>query len=211
MRLRYEEYMPCIYTTSKDLMDRLSGTICRYDGVPKTVEYHSPVRLDLYALTLDVPAITIKPSDPKFDISSIEVGYMNWLRMPGRIDVVYLLRNGKKQYRQGITAGALDFFTIEGDQAGRLNVLNTKAFEDSVMNRFPTVDEALGSMKTVGMAALSQEVAIRKERSGIVLVYHRTKNVGYMLPDSDEVTLARGQFQDVVAEILSPVGLKIRI
>ena len=107
-RRTFPEFMSCKYVTLKDLTDRLDSTVCRYGGklVYVRVKPTGPeVNLHLY----DWPNVnsvikTIKPDDPLFDISLLDLGYFNYVSN-GENFALYPYRLSSKKYKQGTYTG----------------------------------------------------------------------------------------------------------
>lgn len=188
-RKAFPDFMPCRYKTYKDLYDRLSGTVCRYDGRPvyvnvqhevvieQDVPVHKPI-VTLYEWpNTDRQIKRIEPDDPKFDISLIEVGYFNH-NVQGKNRVVYASRSTRKQWKQGMTPQGCKLHTIDG-QPGQFGNTQTPLFVDSIQGKFPTID-VLDRGETE--VALSQELAVRTDELGIREYFWRTKKIAVKVP-----------------------------
>jgi len=197
------EKMPCKYDTLKDLQDRLHGTYCRYDGKLYYVTVESKDVIVLYDSVSQRPKLNINPSDPNFDISSLEVGYMNLdqkemaqLGVESNGGVLYLMRYPQRRYRQGVTPECLSAYRIENMDISPFrtgSLLRTAGFRKSIEGDFPSFNEALDDKSAE--VALSRDLAIKKTDSGLVLVYYKMVNIGWTLP-GDNIVMFRGTPHD---------------
>lgn len=110
------ERMPCLYSTEKDLHDRLHGTICRYKEKPYSVTVEGTELLYLRDIITNKVVHKVPPNDPDFDTSSPELGYFNLILPETKavMRVVYAERRPRRQYRQGICSTNLSFSTLDG-------------------------------------------------------------------------------------------------
>lgn len=184
----YNERVPNLYTTQKDLSDRLHDTVCRYDGKPVYVLYETTSCLSLYDLGLKNLVKKISPDDPFFDISSIELGYGNYVTDKGA-KVFQCLRSPSRQYKQGLKPNELGWKTIDGKEANAGATVNgltaylwkLQGFEDLLTNTFPSFSQGLQEGRQE--FAISKQVAVRKdEELGIYIIYVLGTKVAYIDP-----------------------------
>lgn len=199
------------YLSQKDLCDRLHGTICRYKDVPVTVTFVTVNTLALTDIVTGELIANIRPTDPDFDISSPEVGYMNFVEN-GRNYVAFVTRLPLRRYRQGLYQQTCEFRSVDGVTQRSIygkTYFSMAGFKDSVMGIFPTLGKARSMLRaeTADEVALSREVALKKTDSGLYLVYLKTKNIGWIKPDSFEVEMMAGEFDWVAERYLSRLGL----
>jgi hypothetical protein len=218
------EKMPCAWDSEKDLIDRLQGTICRYDGVPYLISVESKKSLLLSDIVSQKIVKTIDPSDPKFDVSSAEIGYINFRNnKPQKYGksrevqtsnlVVYLQRIPSRRYRQGLNSGAVVSKTLDdnGKSPGPTDYfLLSSGLRDSLMGVYPTPSQGMGILKTLEEKeiALSQSIALSKMESGLILVYCRTVNIGWIAPGDDRIVTPRNRNSWVYERMLNSSGLK---
>lgn len=209
--------MPCLWKTQKDLQDRLGGTYVRYAGRivycdfgfvedKKGKEHPGIILWDALAPHAGKPIAAILdediPDDEDLDVSSFELGYMNFSSHPKNVDtsVVYLTRAPSKQWKQGLVFNRLRVSDIGGTKIQMS--MHIKYIYDSLLGKYPTVSEFLRD-PTPRSVALTRQVAIKKELSGVILVYINCKNVGAIL--DGRLSLKDDDLKWVYARILSPV------
>lgn len=209
----YPERMPNLYTLEKDLQDRLSHSIIRYDGVPYLCVYEKKGRLSLYHPVTSEKIKEIKPDDPLLDISSIEVGYMNMCtaHTNNKNRVFYLVRLTKKKYIQGLTVGGLYAYTIDNEANSLthdVDIIRTDGFYKSITGDFPTIGNLLTTMRAGEQWAVAQDVALRKSRLGLTTLYYRNKELGYF-EDGSDVFKCKDKYLWVFERYLSRFNLKM--
>lgn len=209
----YPERMPNLYTLEKDIQDRLSYSIIRYDGVPYLAVYEKKGKLGLFHPVTSEKFGDIKFDDPLLDISSIEVGYMNLNTAftGNKNKVFYLVRNTKKKYAQGLTSGNLLGFTIDNEACNLtldIDVTRTKGFYESITGEFPIISDLLNTMRAGEQWAVAQDVALRKSRLGLTTLFYRTKELGYFEEGSDTFK-CKDKYLWVFERYLSRFNLKM--
>lgn len=219
------EKMPCLYDTQKDLHDRLHNTIVRYRGIPVMVQVESAKSLLLKDTVSGAQLFDVKPDDPDLDISSAEVGYLNWqptmkivryynAALAGTPNVVnYLERCPNRMYRQGLVSDSLKSYKIDGTEGiNPMNLLNLEGFRASLTGLFPSLElglELIANEKWPEVA-ISQSVAIKKTDSGMCLVYYRRVNVGWIIPRSRHIEMMDSELKWVVSRLMEKEGFDIR-
>lgn len=199
----YKEYMPNRYE-NQDAQARLADTFIRYNNKAVYVA-ESDARsktLRLYELPLAEDGRSepknIRWDDPGLDISSIELGYGNYTRTEAngtKVNRVFYISRlpQKRTYRQGVHAHSL---SVE-DIAGRSSVGNITQFTnytdqgwtDLLNGVYPKGDERIFMMAMCSELALSKDVAISKDRFGLMYIYIRGEQVAFKSPDSDAICL----------------------
>jgi hypothetical protein len=212
------EKMSCLYESFEDLQNRLSGSVCRYDGEAVYVNVESASKITLYSLDQSTILFTIKPKDPKFDISSPELGYMNY-DTPARFslskryppEAIYVRRVPYRRYKQGISADCVRTFDVSGHPRGYNYFMLSDGMKVLIENRgYPSYATALRTLvnqegpyeNKIKSIAVSQELALSMEESGLVLVYFRTQNIGYIEPNSIRVNLTQDPFSFIYPEVM---------
>lgn len=198
------EIVPCMYDTEKDLQARLHGTICRYDNIPVYVTVRSAKEIVIYdpiSVGLSNNPYTdnpvkleekiIRPTDPLFDISSPELGYLNYDYdvevMPRRRGsaslydssktetsskqetgnlVLYLRRSPNRQWKQGLNCESTYTYMIDGamnkSKIGIHSLFYSHALKNLIQNSYPTLPTAV--MKLNRMTdQMYQQIAISKD------------------------------------------------
>lgn len=206
MNRAYQEVMLNEYTTSSDLQSRLDRTICRYDGKPVYVRA-SGNELILYEVVNYSKCIKeIQPSDPKFDISIMEVGYFNHSSK----GVAYALKLPTKQWK-----AALYSVSVQGIDGQKVSVggspQHDQGFYDALVGSFPPVQQSLEKVVTgeVKEVAISQQVAFGSTPVGVVFVYYKTKSVGWIAPGDKKVNIVNHDYTWVIERLLHRSGLVV--
>jgi hypothetical protein len=207
-KVQYDEFVPCLYDTERDLIDRLHETCVRRKGDPTPYKFHyiNNKKCNLY--DLQTGDETTVPLD-EVDISSIELGYMNYKLPGGKPAVVYLSRDVRKQYRQGLCSNNVLTFPREFSQ--NYHFFSQKGFIDMCRGEYPSYEEAIAELKKdiEGERAISIDVKIKREYSGVVMVYYRLKNVGWMAPESKKVNLMNVPLDWAVRRALQRHGIEL--
>lgn len=214
--------MSCLYETVKDLKGRIGGTICRYqdDPVYCTVTNKGTIQLQDIRAVFDSQfgAILkeISPKDPDFDISSIELGYLNWevspaMRYPhssmkrGGNQVSFLSRPPAKRYCQGLQADYIRRQSIDGVDEGDANyVLHSEGFIKLCRNDYPPLPEAIERLTKGGESgiAISREFALKSLDSTLILAFCEMKNIGWILPRSMKIEVPEGELQWIYRQMM---------
>lgn len=210
--------MQCRYDTFNDLNARLGHTICRYDDKPVLVvietEMSGEPRIDLYDPLVSSLVKQIKFDDPLFDISSPELGYVNHESKNGYPSkVYYAIRSTQKKWKQGIHSGLVAWKNIDGVIANiySSDPCRTPGFIKALNGEYPSLKEGLTFLydEDVKEIAISQEVAMEIKESGVILIYLRTKNVGFITPGKKKVILRNNEVRWIVEKELAKVGMEI--
>lgn len=186
-----QDKMPCRYDTFRDLNDRLEGSIVLYKDFP----YYCAVRPDptnlavgnLFLVRMDeydgrnvsTKAIQIKVDDPDLDISSVDLGYVNYESTSGN-SVYYLYRTTAKRFKQALYPAYISYKTIDGVDSSAGVVWNSRSGFDILVDLYPSLSTALERLDRRGEVAISRDVAIKKVGSGPMFVYLRTKEVAWI-------------------------------
>lgn len=215
--------MSCLYETVKDLKDRLHGTVCRYKGIPYYCEVTAKGKIVLKDVR--TPVITnfpcvpqeISPKDEDFDISSIELGYVNfeidpmlhryWKpnAMERSKSVSFLARWPSRRYKQGISGDMLSCKTIDGHNEGEGTfVLHSEGFIKSCLNEYPSLPEAIERLSSgeADQIAVSKEFALKRTDSSLILAFCETKNIGWILPRTMKIEVPEGELNWVYRRMM---------
>lgn len=204
--MRFAEEMPCLYETYKDLSDRLDGTICRYGG---KVVY---VRVSMAENDEDEPLVylyewphsdklfmQIDPNDPLFDISLIDLGYMNYIYDNKNI-VLYPYRSASKKYKQGTSMGYCYTKNIDGTHSDYgSQSMQSQGFVDMVNRKYPP----LAALELHKELALSKDVAVRVDSLGVREFYWRLMKIAIQVP-GQKIHRLDTEFSPLVDKILRP-------
>ena len=200
---QFNDFMPCKYTSLKDLQDRLTGTICRFNDQLVYVNVKSDTKIQLYEVTKRLEIIKeIKPDDPRFDISMLELGYFNYnvgTKQEPKNHVLFMKRHPSKKYKQGTCHTYLMSENIDGsrDQNYGSSAILSQGFVDSFEGRFPTIEE----IPEGGQAAISQCIAVQRDELGLLNIYYRTHKIACKTPDG-VVHRLKGEFSWVIDRLL---------
>lgn len=213
----FDRRMKCSWNTGNDINSRLHGTICQYMGLPVYVSTGKGNGI----ITLSNPVTgdhikDISHDDEDFDVSSIEIGYMNLLLDPKSVlkygeknIVVHAVREPHKKWRQGLNNNVVVFSGIDGGlgkfgQYAPGGIFSTQGFYDSIIGVFPPLDVALALLNSgeENQLAISKDVALQRLPSEVILVFYKTQNVGYMAPESKTVVVPSNEKGWIVSKYL---------
>ncbi len=212
---KFDTEIPCPYTTYKDVENRLHGTVCRYKNKPYYVSV-SEECVVLHTVDRKRKVHVLDYSNlSEIDVSSIEVGYINYVSGQGIPEaekpnkVYYMKRTVKRQWKQGLSQGNVIYEDLSGNKVPT-DLLFSKFFEDSVNGVFPSFNEAIKTIGRDGEMAISQEVALKSLPVGVILLYLRGKNLGWIAPNSRSINLEDSSLAWVAKRQLSSYGLEIQ-
>ena len=227
--IKYDEYVPCLYRTHKDLADRLDGTICRYKGEPVYISVDDDT-LNLWKVSglslqsgLGECFASVSAEDPDLDISAIEACYLNVKfhdalvkrGYPPTTKVYYLTRNTVKNWKQGLSLSHCIFMNLDGKQVTQYNLpsalgYNLSPIHDAVVGNYPSYATAMNILSDgeseMGLA-ISRDIALFKTKVGVVFVYYRTDAVGWIQPGTNKLNLVDGDLGWVASRYLSSLDI----
>lgn len=192
-----------------DLVARLDYSYCRYKGDPVFVRVNGN-KLNLYKPS-DIgttPLAKIDPYDKDFDVESLPLGYISH---KGR--VYYLSRAPRRRYVQGVNANTLVvshvtgsyFVGQQGNTVSRETALQTEAFENMVLGKYPPLNEVFEKFRKdddIAEEALDRNIAVTKNQLGVINVYFKNELVGWIAPNSNVVHVASNEMGWVVSMYL---------
>lgn len=192
-----QDKMPCKYETFKDLHDRLDGSIVLYKDYPYycMVKHNDDgVGGDIFLIRMDEydgrqkanDAIKVDIKDPDLDISSVDLGYVNFEHRDDWY-ALYLYRTTAKRFKQALYPSYISAKSIDGQNATAQGVWTSRSGFDILTDTYPDLGTALKEIDTRYEVAISRDVALRKLKCGIILVYLRTKEVAWIDPRSNEM------------------------
>lgn len=204
--MRFVESMPCLYETYKDLSDRLDGTICRYEGnvvfVRVSMADDDEERPVVYLYDwpqTDKMIKEIEPNDPAFDISLIDLGYMNYICGNKNV-VLYPYRSSSKKYKQGTSTGNCFTKNIDGTPSDYgSHSMQSQGFVDMVNRKYPP----LAALELHKELALSRDVAVRVDSLGVREFYWRLMKIAVQVP-GQKIHRLDTEFSSLVDKILRP-------
>jgi len=194
--------MKCRYP-DRDLTARLDNSICRYQGVPVYIRHTDANELTLYLLNnLQIVFKRISSDDEDLDISTIPMGYYQYTPR----QVVYVSRRPVRRWKQGVEADALDFKFLNVANARHINIY-TKAFEDMVMGRYPSLEETLKNFES---SEETMEIAIHRDvvleylpNLKLVHVHYKGEEVGFLILGTKTVIVPSSERAWVISYHLS--------
>lgn len=209
------EKMRCLYDTERDLIDRLQGTICRYKNKAFVVAVQSRSLIWLNDLVTGKMVHEIKPSDPDFDISSPEIGYLNWQDSKGRNKAYFLERNPYRKYRQGLYSECCTLYHVDGKrdmQYPSSIVFKSRGIIDSIEGTFPSFREAFVGIRQgrLESVAISRDIALDPMKCGVTIVYCQGNDIGYIKHDSSKIEIKEDDTAWVINRMLEKSGIRMR-
>lgn len=208
------------YRLDKDIYDRLNGTIVSYDGEPYYLKCEGGYNQTYIYPLKDYPNAKkkkIDPLDEKLDIQSFELGYLNIdpkcpLNGNKTGYAVYLQRYPQKQYHQGIRPQTISCLSpIDGREIDKgASYLGTPLWK-MIKNEYPKAVEAIWMINsgTHESVALSRDIVLVAESSGLITVGWRRKNIGVMVPSMNKVFLKNHEFVWILERILSRFQIEV--
>lgn len=165
MRIKYQP---------RDYEARLNGGVILWDGIPHRIMTNDG-QLDIYDLVKNLRvASNVEADDPRLDISSPPLGYLNTDR-----GAYYLMRSPLRRYQQAMSArncveGILGPNGVEFGPEGRSEWLFTKEYRNTFTKGYPTFYEAVDLLdKPNGpvSVAINRECAITKDELNIIKLW----------------------------------------
>ena len=210
---------------NNDLPQKLSDTVCRYNGYPVFVTTERSNVLHLFHLPTREPfdPSSIRSNDENLDISSVPLGYIN---MPGKVGkdtknvVYYLMRNPLRRVKQGVTANSLKVYAMNRNTIDHstTSIMFSQGFVDMVLGKYTTLENSLAMLKKFLKEspdsnhdiAISRDIALSIDKMGIIKVFFKREYVGWIPPNSTVVHVPNDGLAWVVSKFLSHVlGWKV--
>lgn len=201
--------MYCKYPAG-DLNARLGGTICRYTGKPYLVQVTDGGSVWLCDMVTGVQESKINPKDPEFDISTPELGYVNYNNY-----CLYASRYPGRRYKQGIDSRNTLQTPLpnsrEGVRMGRNGNVNTEEFRQMLLNKYPDGREVLSRLRKghYSSRAISRSVAFSIDPIGLVSVYYKNTLVGHIYPNKDIISVPTSDMAWIVSCHIDGFGFKV--
>jgi len=162
----------------KDVDGALTGTVCRYQGVPVLVRAFDAKTVELYTLRDDSQLVTtVRHDDEELDISTPPLGYAQVRKN----QVVYVTRVPLRRWKQGIHADNIKPSSLPNSQLQYRGVsVMTKIFEDMILGRYPPLLDCIQELikiKEYGEKAISRDCALSINK-GVINVFFKNDPVG---------------------------------
>lgn len=211
--------MRCKYLP-QDLNARLHGGIAFYGKKPVYVEIVDN-QIRLFSLRGDYIGV-INEDDELFDISSPDLGYVNINQKIGNKPdntAIYVERIPNRRYKQTLTLPSLNatYSYIRGENRNaHFNlelVWRDKCFEDMLIGKYPTLEEALlrlnkTSPRTISVA-INRDICLYKNSYGQMKVYFKGDEVGFVRPGENIVRIPPSGRAWVVSKYLDGFSWEI--
>lgn len=198
------------YTLEHDVNSYLAGSVIMNNGMPVVVKCDLKFEGDDEYQVIQLRDIVTNElydefpmGDTSFDIQSPELGYFNNKHSDGgftKVDAFYSFRKPIKNWKQGLTFNNTGIVTIDGEAAVSSHVIFSQGFKEGLVNKFPSLQESLILLKNsddknkYSSVAISQDIALSTRSSGIILVYFRCEEVGFIdgqgvlnIPDKETI------------------------
>lgn len=185
------------YTNPNDAAKYLNQSLIRYKEEPCYILVHLHNTPDgpcymgsLYpdsSFAENKKIATVPLDCPDLDISSPPLGYANILnKREDKLTVVYVSRIPYQMWKQGVTYNNCMIMTIDGKMSNT-PAIDTPGFFDSIKGIFPKFYDAIKVLEDgkIGEIAISRDVAFERRRSGLISVYHKTREFGLIQFGSD--------------------------
>jgi len=194
--------MHCNYLP-QDWATRMHGGVAFYDNHPVTVAVDGAT---IYINSFPEGKIikSIKFDDPLLDLASPKLGYVN---LPKK--AFYMYRRPERKYKQTLTWGSCSLFdpakspnNTRNDEIDR--VFLSTHMKDMLLDKYPSLTLVLASLKA-GKAtskAISKNVCLSADSFGIIRVFYKMDEVGFIKPDEKVVNVPKGKMAWVVSKYL---------
>ncbi len=204
--------MKCHYDRLEDVQQYITNGVFRYDG--KAVYVHKVLKdkkgegfIQIAPIEKMDETFDIDVYDDLFDISFPDLGYINLEEKDKAekkvLKVGFLAKKFNRQFNQGLTNRNTTLLDIEGKPIPYANYLYTKAVQDLIQNRYPSFEDAWGMLKGDNEVAISRDVALKSLKdSGLILVFYKTTNVGWVTPGSTTVIVPTSDMAWLVSKYL---------
>lgn len=193
----------------KDIPQKIGESIFRYKGFPYYCRDAGGNRLALYNLwNIQGEYVQmIDYQDKDFDFSSVPLGYVN---VKDYVCVAYIMRTPVRKVKQGINNHNTKYYNLPGVKpCGGLNyVLFSKAFTDMVMDKYPSLEEAMTKLRKLqepGGIAITRSIALSIDEQDIIKVYYKNQYVGWIQPGKFTVHVKGNDLGWVISKYLSHV------
>jgi hypothetical protein len=190
----------------QDWQTRLDGGIAFYDGEP-VIMGTSGTKITINTFPTGNSIKSVKPDDPLLDLASPKLGYVNTVA-----NCYYTYRRPERKYKQTLTYGSMSLFDpcltpAERLRVGMDTIFYSEGFLDMLTGKYPSVKEVLASFNTkvskVKSRAISRNVCLALDSFGIIRVYYKMEEVGYIKPNEKTVRVPKGNLSWVISKYLS--------
>lgn len=211
----FEKRMKNSFELCSDIEARLNRTVCLYDGEPYRVETDGH-QMYLYDLLSKNPPQKIDAHDPLLDISSVEIGYMNFKpETPGvgnkRGFTQFVCRSPGKQWKQALCLDRLDIYSHTDGQHTFCTHVNPENIYDMVKGIYPSVVEAVWNLSQglYDSIAISRDVALINNLTGTINLNILREPVGTLIPGHQKVFVKDQEYIWVIKKSLSRFNIEV--
>lgn len=189
---------------------RLSKTIVLYKGVPVYVhEVRNGGNKKICLLIYDLPRMNqesvVQLDDKDLDVFNFSLGYLNTER-----EVKYLLRNPRRQNRQGLDANNTAVIGRNGLELREdfSLIYRQQGFVDMFANKYPSIEKCQELLKNgADMQAFHKHFALELDHDlDFYLLYYKGNRVAY--GDIDNLVLPSHMMY--LNEVATNAGIKVR-
>lgn len=187
-----------------DTRNRIHRTVCMYKRKPVYVQVQEMNEISVIPLRRDRPeAKFINVADADFSYKSPPLGYMNY-----QDSVYYVMRIPTRQIRAGLCTETL----TSDPRIPADDYIMTKAFEDCIMGKHPTVRDAvkkLQGQKALGVA-VHRHLALKLDGSchPHFAIHYRSSKVGTFDPDRGIFFFEDSPFRSFLERIVFDLHLQ---
>lgn len=212
-----------IYDTIEQARMRLNGSVITYEGEPVYVAEIASRGSKLVATCYKWPnpmdgmnSITVELDHPDLNFRKFKVGYLNFKRQPNRLaantskgQAFYIVRDTNRQQVQGLATRNLYYNSADrGFVPISQNVMFNDGFADMMMNKYPTVQEALDMIEAGwDSVAVSSVFAIGTSKASpkLRLLEYRGRTVGLAIGKKFQHFVVDGA-DEYLTEVLKSSG-----
>lgn len=155
-----------MFESERDAAMRIAGTVVRYEGKSVFVEEVTGEERCRVYFPKEDETKTLNYNDPRFDYSSVPLGYVNH-----RGHAHYTMRQPHRRWKQGV---GRDCFKVKSGERG---VFNSRGMHDAVEGIYPSFDEACRLVRDEGATSVAyhRDWAIKRGDGYFRLMYKGTQ------------------------------------
>lgn len=190
------------YLTPEDVSMRLHSSIIRYKKQFYYTHAHG-MKLKLFNLHTSNQDHTVDANSPDLDVSSPELGFINW--DSGYLWFVYRIPYRKQ--KQGISHDNLGAISIQEHRTKSVSsdTFMSKAFLDMLEGNYPTYSEVLASKKS---RAFCRNYALHFDKEEIKLLFNEAE-IGLYEKDKGSFALSDTYNNSVTVMRLASLGVSL--
>lgn len=201
--------MRCKYL-DQDYEQRMNGGIAFYDGKPVLITATRGI-IHIQKFPEGDLIKDIKKDDPLLDLSSPALGYVNYKNA-----CFYVYRKPERKYKQTLTSGAIGIFnpssTKPDDSVRMEHLFMSTEFKAMLEGKYPKLADVMSGLNSgikIKGRAIDRDVAIARDSYGIVRVYYKFDEVGYINPGETVVRVPHTELAWVVSRYLKEYGWEV--